>query len=80
MYRTGTDSAMVKKIYDLNDADDELCRMAGLMLSEDWVEGFPANGWKSREEEYQERECERCEVEAAIEKTRTDAEKHWSEK
>ncbi|MGV6475555.1 hypothetical protein [Azotobacter beijerinckii] len=41
MYGKDTDNVTVGALYlGLDEADDELCRMAGLMLSEGWVEGY----------------------------------------
>lgn len=39
LYQTGTDSGTVASLYNGSN-DDELCRLAGLVLSEGWVEGF----------------------------------------
>ncbi|WP_124625753.1 hypothetical protein [Burkholderia sp. Bp9012] len=41
MYQASSDDATVGAIYlGLAEADDELCRLAGLMLSEGWVKGY----------------------------------------
>lgn len=41
LYKTDSDNATVDAIYSgLPEADNELCRLAGLMLSEGWVEGY----------------------------------------
>ncbi|MFC0708814.1 hypothetical protein ACFSVK_19475 [Azorhizophilus paspali] len=43
MYAEDTDNVTVGAIYlGLVEADDELCRLAGLMLSEGWVKGYDA--------------------------------------
>lgn len=39
MYQEGTDGEIVASLFGLQN-DKELCRMAGLMLSEGWVPGF----------------------------------------
>lgn len=39
MYRAGSDDVTVQAIWD-GRGDDELCRLAGLMLTEGWVEGW----------------------------------------
>ena len=39
MYRAGSDDVTVQAIWD-GRADDELCRLAGLMLTEGWVAGW----------------------------------------
>ncbi len=41
MYQEHTDSDMVRALYNEDPkAEEELCRLAGLMLSEGWVEGY----------------------------------------
>lgn len=39
MYYENTDNDTVASLYDLHN-EKELCRLAGLMLSEGWVSGF----------------------------------------
>lgn len=39
MYYEGTDNEMVDSLFNLQN-EKELCRLAGLMLSEGWVSGF----------------------------------------
>ncbi|EFR6141912.1 hypothetical protein HYK36_004299 [Salmonella enterica] len=39
MYYEGTDNNTVQSLFNLQN-DEELCRMAGLMLTEGWVLGF----------------------------------------
>ena len=39
MYEPDTDNETVQSLFELQN-DEELCRLAGLMLSEGWVEGY----------------------------------------